>query len=262
MCGFSLIVFSDIWLPFSLTCKTIQCLCISTQYHASANPSLPSLASAYHCLSLRCNAIANVSLLRLCESVPCLAICETYLCHALAVTSLQCLCLTCQNYAPAPPLYAMPFLCFSINPVPLPFRLCCAIPLPNHLHSAMPLRFPTLLCNAIANQNLTFPSHSIYAPYATAHRCPSLLCRRHPESCPCYDLPRHCTTVHSCASAILCLAPIRCAFAFNPVSCIAPAILYFVPPSQCKLFGTKPLHYCTSLRRTKPSLRHVTPLRI
>lgn len=178
-------------------------------------------------------------------------------CHfpAMPLPHLSELCLSS-----TPLCYAFSVLFYQSSAFAIPTLLCNTFAEPSSLRYAFAV--PTLLCSAIADQNLTMPSHTIYAPYAIAHRHPSLLCRRHPESCPCYDLPRHCTTVHSCASAILCLAPIRCAFAFNPVSCIAPAMLYFVPPSQCKLFGTKPLHYCTSLRRTKPSLRHVTPLRI
>lgn len=189
-------------MPVSSLCSAMQCHCESMHVYAFAYLfiALPLLIIACHfdampllTFASPCDALANVSLLRLCESVPWLAIaCKTYLCHALAVTSLQCLC--CAN-----PIYAFAPRC------------------------------PTLLCNTVADQNLAMPSHTIYAPYASAYHIGVHLCcavanqnyaiasQNLPLPCLCNAYPSyaHCNSVESYAFAILCLAPIRCAIALN-----------------------------------------------
>ena len=160
-------------------------------------------ASAYHCLSLRCNASANPSLVL--PSLICALSCHlrnlsmprpSYHFSAMPLPRLSELCLFCTFLsinAVSVPYFAVQCLCSSVPDSPVPSH--------NSLCTSMPYHIVAHPCCAVAIQ-----SHAL-----------AMICHA------------HCIAVHSCAFAILCLAQIRCAFAFNPVSCIA-----FASPSQFK----------------------------
>ena len=150
--------------------------------------------------SLPCVTTLRLCLSSLVEASPWLR--HSSLCHAFAIHRLS---------RPRPSCHfpAMPLLC---QPCPC-------------LRTTM----PTLLCNTVADQNLAMPSHTIYAPYASAHRigvhpCCAIANQNYAIAwqnlslpCLCNAYPRyaHCNSVESYAFAILCLAPFRCAIALN-----------------------------------------------